>query len=217
MIVCPKCHTKNQPSSKFCKKCGSKLAQISLTEKKDKVLGEKRRIPYVLPLVVVIAIGIAGFGYWSTREKAVAEPKIAAQPIVNAKLDYTGQTIPMTDVQASVESGKISIPLNTVMEKRMVRFEYDNKGAKIPLLSYITQSGKVVTAVSMCEPCRSTRFHIEGKTLVCNACATQWDLESLKGISGGCLKYPPDLIPTSIEKGRILIDEKTVAHWKPRV
>ena len=69
----------------------------------------------------------------------------------------------------------------------------------------------------MCEPCRSTRFHIEGKTLVCNACATKWNLETLKGISGGCLNYPPDVIPSTVDKGLIQIDEKTVTQWKPRV
>ena len=87
----------------------------------------------------------------------------------------------------------------------------------IPLLSYITQSGRVVTAVSMCEPCRSTRFHIEDKKIVCNACGTEWNLETLKGIQGGCLNYPPDVIPSTIEKDRIQIDEKNVTQWKPRV
>jgi uncharacterized membrane protein len=123
----------------------------------------------------------------------------------------------MTDIQAKVEKGKISIPLSEVMEKRMVRFEYEGKGGKIPLLSYITQSGKVVTAVSMCEPCKSTRFHIQDKTLVCNACYTTWNLETLKGIKGGCLNYPPDVIPSTVENGQIKIDEKVVTQWKPRV
>jgi len=123
----------------------------------------------------------------------------------------------MTDSQAEVKNGKISIPLETVMEKKIVRFEYEKNGVKLPLLSYMTQSGRVVTAVSMCEPCRSTRFHIENKTLVCNACNTEWDLENLKGIRGGCLNYPPDVIPSTIEKDRIQIDEKIVTQWKPRV
>ncbi|HSB04378.1 MAG TPA: Fe-S-containing protein, partial [Thermodesulfobacteriota bacterium] len=105
----------------------------------------------------------------------------------------------------------------TVMEKKIVRLEYEGKDAVIPLVAYITQAGKVVTAVSMCEPCRSTRFHIKEKTLVCNACATEWNLETLQGISGGCLNYPPDVLPSTIGNGKILIDEKIVQQWKPRV
>ena len=134
---------------------------------------------------------------------------------MGGKVDYTGQTIPMVDIQAKVDNGKISISLDAVKEKKMVRFEYPGNG--VPLLAYIAPSGRVVTAVSMCEPCRSTRFHINDKKIVCNACATEWNLETLKGIQGGCLDYPPDVIPSTIEKDRIQIDEKIITQWKPRV
>jgi len=88
---------------------------------------------------------------------------------------------------------------------------------KIPLLSYMTLAGRVVTAVSMCEPCRSTRFHIKDKALVCNACYTEWNLETLQGIKGGCMDYPPEVIPNTVENDRIVIEEKVVVAWKPRV
>jgi uncharacterized protein len=132
------------------------------------------------------------------------------------RVDYAGQTIPMTDIVAKVEKGKISIPLDLVKEKKMVRFEYEGNGVKIPLLAYVTLAGRVVTAISMCEPCRSTRFHIQDKTLVCNACNTEWSLETLKGIQGGCVNYPPEVIPSTVEKDRVLIEEKVVLGWKPR-
>jgi uncharacterized membrane protein len=136
---------------------------------------------------------------------------------VSGKVDYAGQNISMTDIQAKADNGRISIPLNVVMEKKMVYFVYEGNGVKIPLLSYVTPSGRIVTAVSMCEPCRSTRFHISDKKIVCNACGTEWNLETLKGIQGGCLNYPPDVIPSTIEGDRIRIDEKIVTQWKPRV
>jgi len=104
------------------------------------------------------------------------------------RVDYSGQTISTTDIVAKVESGKISIPMDVLKEKKMVRFEYEGHGVKVPLLTYVTSTGRVVTAVSICEPCRSTRFHIEGKSIVCNVCATG-----------------------------ILIEEKAVLNWKPRV
>jgi len=218
MKACPKCQTKNQDSSNFCKKCGFKFSDSSFTDKKEKVLGEKRAKPYWVPIsLAIIAIALGVVGYWVIQGNTGTNPKVSSQPKVSEKVDYSGQTIRMADIQAKVEGGKISIPLDVVKEKKMVRFEYDSKGVKVPLLSYITQSGRVVTAVSMCEPCRSTRFHIQDKTLVCNACATEWNLETLQGIKGGCLNYPPDVIPSTIEKGRIQIDEKTVTQWKPRV
>ncbi len=218
MKACPKCKTENQESSRFCKKCGVQLSGSSFQDKKEKVLGEKNRKPYWLLLsLVIVAVLLAGVGYWVMKGNTATDPRVSSQPKVGEKVDYSGQTIRMTDIQAKVENGKISIPLNIVKEKKMVRFEYQGDGVNIPLLAYVAPSGRLVTAVSMCEPCRSTRFHISDKKLVCNACATEWNLETLKGIQGGCLNYPPDVIPSTIEGGQIRIDEKIITQWKPRV
>jgi uncharacterized membrane protein len=216
MKTCPKCQTKNQDSSNFCKKCGSQLSRSSFQDKKEKVLGAKRRnFHWVLISLAVFAILLVGVSYWIIEGNTGSNLKVSTQPKLNERVDYAGQSVDMADIQAKVENGKISIPLNVLKEKKMVRFEYQRNG--FPLLAYIAPSGRVVTAVSMCEPCRSTRFHIEEKKIVCNACATEWNLETLKGIQGGCLNYPPDVIPSTIEKDRIQIDEKLVTQWKLRV
>jgi len=218
MRTCPKCQTKNQDSSIFCKKCGFQLSGSSFQDKKEKVLGEKKRKHLWIPIsLAVVAAALVVVGYWVIQGNTGSNPKVSSQPKVSEKVDYAGQTVRMTDIQAKVKNGKISIPLELVKEKKMVYFQYEGNGKIVPLLAYITQSGRVVTAVSMCEPCRSTRFHINDKKIVCNACATEWNLETLKGIQGGCLNYPPDVIPSTIEKDRIQIDEKIVTQWKPRV
>jgi hypothetical protein len=31
------------------------------------------------------------------------------------------------------------------------------------------------------------------------------------------MNYPPEVIPSTVEKDRIVIDEKAVLDWKPRV
>jgi uncharacterized Zn ribbon protein len=220
MKACPKCQTKNQESNNFCKKCGVKLSGAEFQDKKEKVLGEKKKSSLTMISMVIVAVALGGIAYWIIKGNTLANSGVSSvspQPKVSGNVDYTGQNISMTDIQPTVKSGKISIPLDLVLEKRLVRYEYETSGNKIPLLSYVTSSGKVITAVSMCEPCRSTRFHIEGKTIVCNACATKWNLETLKGISGGCLNYPPDVIPSVVDNGLIQIDEKTVVQWKPRV
>ena len=218
MNACPKCQTKNQDSSLFCRKCGFQLSGSSFQDKKEKVLGEKKRKHLWIPIsLTVVAAVLVVVGYWVLQGDTGVDSRVSSQPKVSEKVDYAGQTIRMVDISAKVEKGKISIPLDVVKEKKMVRFEYEGNGVKVPLLAYITESGKVITAVSMCEPCRSTRFHISDNKIVCNACATEWNLETLKGIQGGCLNYPPDVIPSTIEKDRIQIDEKVVTQWKPRV
>ena len=192
------------------------MAGSSFKDKREKVLGEKKKSPWFFISLIVIAVVLGGVAFWIIHGKTTANPKIASQQKVMDRVDYAGQTISMTDIVAKVEKGKISIPVDLVKEKKVVRFEYEGNGVKIPLLAYVTLAGRVVTAISMCEPCRSTRFHIQDKTLVCNACNTEWNLETLKGIQGGCLNYPPEVIPSTVEKDRVLIEEKVVLGWKPR-
>jgi uncharacterized membrane protein len=190
----------------------------SFQEKKEKVLGEKKGRPsWSVVLLIVVVIALGGIAYWLIQGNTGASPKVSSQPKVSGKVDYIGQTVKMTDVVAKVENGKIMIPVDVVKEKKIVRFEYEGKGLNIPLLAYLTMAGRVVTAISMCEPCKSTRFHIKDKSMVCNACYTEWNLETLKGISGGCMNYPPEVIPNTVEKDSIVIDEKVVINWKPRV
>jgi uncharacterized membrane protein len=193
------------------------MAGSSFKDKREKVLDEKKKSPRIFISLIIIALILGGVAFWVMQRKTTANPKMASQQQVMERVDYSGKTIPMTDVVAKVENGKISIPLGVVKEKKIVRFEYVGKGLKIPLLAYITLAGRVVTAISMCEPCRSTRFHIQDKTLVCNACYTEWNLETLKGIKGGCMNYPPEVIPSTIEKDSVLIEENVVLNWKPRV
>ena len=192
------------------------MVDSAFKDKRERVLDEKKRFPRILLALIIIALLLGGVTFWIMGRKTTANPKIASQQKVVERVDYSGQTIPMTDIEARVENGKISIPLDVVKEKKMVRFEYEGKGVKIPLLAYVTLAGRVVTAISMCEPCRSTRFHIQEKALVCNACNTEWSLETLKGIKGGCMNYPPEVIPSTIEKDRVLIEESVVLGWKPR-
>ncbi len=216
MKVCPECQTKNEDLANFCRKCGLLLTGQGFKEKREKVLGERKKLPRGLIYLGVIVVVLGGFAFWIIDAKTTTNPKITSQQKVMGRVDYSGRTIPMTDIVAKVENGKIVIPLDLVKEKKMVRFEYEGKGVKIPLLAYVTLAGRVVTAISMCEPCRSTRFHIQDQALVCNACNTEWSLETLKGISGGCMNYPPEVIPSTVEKNSVLIEEKAVLGWKPR-
>ena len=77
--------------------------------------------------MVVVAIALGGIAYWLIQRNSGEVSKVSSQPKVAEKVDYTGQTIPMADISVKVEGGKISIPLDVVTQKRMVRFEYEGK------------------------------------------------------------------------------------------
>lgn len=117
----------------------------------------------------------------------------------------------------AVAAGKVTISAEEVQTKRLVAWDYNQGNTKVPLIAYVTPSGAMKVAVRMCEPCNSTSFRVEGTQLVCNACGSRWELETSKGISGGCLGYPPDVLQTTLADGKLLVDEQTVSNWKRRV
>ncbi len=184
--------------------------------KKAKV--ERKRTSWAGRAVLVatllaVAVGVAVY------LRTVSAKDIAAAPVgPRRSTQNTAQpkVINMTDIQATVENGKITIPMSSVKSDGLVRFVYKGK-QDIPLLAYLTPSGKLVTAVSICEPCQSTKFFIQDNKIVCGTCYSQWDIETLKGITGGCLEYPPDVVAHSTDGEKITIDESVIARWSPRV
>lgn len=173
----------------------TKREQFIKAAEKPKWQGALR---WIIPLAILLTLIIVGF-FWLNRNSDQEKPSL----------------IEMTDIQADVEDGKIVFPLSEIKGNKLVYFEY--KGSTtIPLLAYIGPSGKVITAVSVCEPCKGERFSIEGETLVCNTCGTVWKLETHEGISGGCPQFPPEIIPNQVSKDKVLINKDSVEEWKPR-
>ncbi len=224
MKACPQCGVKNKPGNKFCKKCGQDLTVSSFGDKREKVVGKKSHT--WLWILGVLAMGTIAASYFyfgrfqktdeSTVSKFTAPGAAQTGTVSLAEAGSAAKRLDMTDIKAMVKNGYLQFSLAEVKSKGLIYCEYQKGGKKIPLTAYISPQGKLVTAVSMCEPCRSTRFHIEGKNLVCNSCNTVWTLEDLQGISGGCLKYPPEVIAHTLEGDNIKIKEAAILAWKPR-
>ncbi len=185
--------------------------------KREKLLREKKRIPAWKIGLISLLVAALPISWLLLREAPQAGSAKIVSSQVTENVNYQNQSVTMTKVAAVVERGSVAVPVDLVREKKLIYFEYQRPNGRIPLLAYITPSGKLVTAVSVCEPCNSTDFHIEGNQMVCNSCFTRWDLDTLKGISGGCLTYPPDVIPHSVNNGRAIIKEVDVQNWKPRI
>lgn len=146
------------------------------------------------------------------------------RPVVSKPIKYEGRVTKMTTIDATVDGGVISIPLDIIMKKKIVNFDYPKK--QIPsgtgteplsLMAYITPSGKLFTGTSYCPPCRSKIHDITADgSLTCKTCGTKRDLETLKGISGGCINYPPDELPAKIKNGKVMIEESVLEDWKTK-
>lgn len=196
---------------------GKTIKPLNSETKRERLLGPKKKI-LTWKIIVIMLVAIALPVSWLIfKESPQAESSRMTATQVTERASYVDRSIPMAKVDVAVQKGAVEVPLGLVKMNRLVSFEYQRPDGQIPLLAYITPSGKLVAAVSVCEPCRSTKFHIEGHEMVCNSCFTRWDLETLKGISGGCLKYPPDTLPHEIQEGKIMIKELDIKNWKPRV
>jgi hypothetical protein len=130
----------------------------------------------------------------------------------------------------SAETGKVTVPKEIVESNKLVFVdvklenvteEFTYLGRKIILSSYRnaeyfpliimeTPKGKIQSGIRVCEPCSSFSFHIiDGKYLSCDACGTRWDIETLQGISGGCMNYPPPKLTTGLATDIIIEAGKT--------
>ena len=220
---CPRCGTQLSDKLKHCPECGLKLEGDDLknadvnNNKKEKVLQsgmKKDRSTYWLGAAVIVIVGlIIIYNRQPTKEYSI----IKNQPQVTNAVSYPATRYDETYTIAFASNGNIILPLDLVKEKKMVKFDFLSSGGKIPILAYLTEDGKVITAISMCEPCNSTDFHIQGGSLICNSCGTTWNLNNLNAVSGSCSKYPPDPIPSKVVGKEIQIDENLVTNWKRRV
>ncbi len=219
---CPRCGTQLTKEMNHCPECGLRTDRIGSTgsgyssDKKKKVFqnNKKNNDKYWFSAVIlVIVVLIIIYNRKPTKEYGI----IKKQPQVASSVSYPAFRYEETYTIAFAKGDKIVLPLDLVKEKKMVKFDYLGDGGKIPLLAYLSEDGKVITAISMCEPCNSTDFHIQGSNLICNSCGTTWNLNNLEAVSGSCSKYPPDPIPSTVVGNEIQIDKYLVTNWRRRI
>jgi len=196
-------------------------------DKRDKVMGKtKKKKGFVLPLVIVAAIGLMFVAFTSNIKSTGGDRKNVGTFNIGQTVDYSGKNIEMTMIQPKFEGGKIIVNLDDIKNRALIKFQIPNQQVVLPdtgtvfeylpVMSYVSPEGRLVAAVSFCEPCDGENFHIEGDELVCNACGTRWDLNNLKGLSGGCPNNPPDEFNYKVEGDKVIFDEKALRAWKPR-
>lgn len=187
---------------------------MSRQNKKDKFTQQNKKPNLALIVTLLVgALAIAGIFIFGSKDKAVDSP-------------YAGRQIEQTVVNYEVKDGKVLIDEKELTSKEFIKFTIDQgkplvleNGSSfnyLPVLAYKAPSGKLVGAVSLCEPCSGENFKIDGDVLFCKACGTTWDLETLEGIQGGCPDYPPAQLKVEIKDGKLVFDEKELKTWAPR-
>lgn len=219
---CTQCGKPLPRDANFCMSCGLPVATRNVTtdvqKKRQKVMGKRQR-SRSRTLKILTAVGFAVlvtvmvYNYLPKK----TNPIIEEQPVVAKEIEYPDLEQQMFDIPSRVQNGKIIISLDDVKQRQFVAFKYVSGDKVVPLLAYISPEGKLVTAISMCEPCNSRRFHIQGDQIICNSCGTTWKLENLNAINGACGNYPPDPIPSTVVGNTVQIDEAIVANWHSRI
>lgn len=197
-----------------------------MTDKKFAVKNKKEqftkkrgsRLPLILILLAAAAAVITGTvlligGSGDTRaDLPFGNPETGSR-------SYIGRVVKMTAIEPSVEGDRVVIPLEQLDAHEIVSFEIDNRdGFAVPMMAYITPSGRIFTGSSMCEPCQGRSFFLAGETLVCETCRTTYTIESHEFISGSpaCGKYPPVYMPPVVENGMVRIALDDILQWQIR-
>lgn len=212
---CKQCGTPLQEGIKFCPQCGisvSLAATESVSSPQTSVSKKKWVIAGVLALVLI--------GGLSTYFKVLLRqfhPVIENQPSVVVPIEY-GMTQKFASklIDVRINQGSIIIPLSTVLENKLVRFYDPEHIQSVPMIAYVTPEGKIVTAMSVSENCRSTDFYLEGHDIHCASCPSYWNMSSMEAYAC-CQKFYPDPIPSSLANNEIRIDAKLMRNWKSRI
>ncbi len=188
-----------------------------------------RKVVIIISVIAVLALLAAG-GYSQLNASKQVSSGVTLAPAAAAPASSgaaSGATIAMTPIDLTVSGANATFLAADVQKSTLVSMKYPRTtplsgvwqsitGGTIPLISYVAPSGNLVVATSFCEPCKSTSFHIEGNTLVCDTCGTRWDLNTLEGVSGGCTAFPPQALTVQNQNGTIVVPTAALEAWTPR-
>jgi hypothetical protein len=162
------------------------------------------------------AVFVAGVLYFALTLTRNYHPIIADQPSTGYGTTPGQSKIESRNVKARIDAGDIVIDVETVTSGGLVRFTDPEGIQTIPIIAYVTPRGKIVTAMSISESCRSDNFFLQGNNIHCASCPSYWHMESLEAYAC-CQKYYPDPIASVIERGILRIPLTTVREWRTRI
>lgn len=189
-----------------------------VNNKKEQFINRKRsKAPIFITIGAIFIIGLLIIVFLNenfTNDKGA----YFGEPVVRER-SYIGELISMTKIEYQDKNDSIVIDLKVVDENNIVYFESENKDNEIvPMMAYITPTGRLFVGSSLCEPCRGTTFSLAGETLFCDTCKTTYNIENHEFISGAkiCGTYPPVNMKAEVIDGQIVISKDEILKWEIR-
>lgn len=189
------------------------------TMRKKQFLKNRRpKLPLLIALTVIAVAAVWGASLLLGDSGSNPAALFFGEPVTESR-SYIGRTVSMTHIEPLIEAGRVSIPLELLETHEMVYFEVaNNESFSVPLMAYITPSGRIFAGSSMCEPCQGRSFFLAGETLVCETCRTTYTIESHQFLSGSqdCGRYPPVYMEPVVENGTVSINLAVIQQWRIR-
>ena len=107
-------------------------------------------------------------------------------------------------IEPQVNGDTVSIPVSEIERNWNTRFKLQTADGDIVTMAYIL-NGVIYVRASICPPCRSLGFTLNGDILVCDTCGTQFKASTGEGISGACVKYPKAAVKYEITDGKVVM------------
>lgn len=168
------------------------------------------------PKIIIAIVLIVGLTYYVLTLTRNYHPVIADQPSVGYGTTPGQNKISSVNTSVKIEGNDIVISVEEITKYGLVRFADPEGKQTTPIIAYVSPRGKIVTAMSLSESCRSTDFYLQGKTIHCANCPSYWDMESMEAYAC-CQKYYPDPIPSRVERGMLKISKEVVQNWRTRL
>jgi FTR1 family protein len=112
---------------------------------------------------------------------------------------------PATEV--TFVDGKVSIPVKTVYDGELHRFEANEGGVEIRFWLYQKPDGKIATLFDACQICGGVGFYKNKTSVICKNCASPLNLQSI-GMSGGCNPIP---LKAQVTGDAVIVSEADIA------
>lgn len=201
-------------------------ARTALDQKRER-FDEAGRFPVRKLLVAGVVATVVIVGSFVGYQRWDASRQVGGVTVATDVQYSVGKTEMVALKGVTQTADGVSFSLADVKKNAIVSLEYKRTqpmpaalqevtGDLLPLISYISPNGRLVVATSLCEPCRSTKFHIEENSLTCDVCFTRWDLDTLAGIAGGCVDYPPEEVQAEVSGDEVFVPAADLESWKPR-
>ncbi len=211
-MICPQCGSNQSQNAVVCLQCG-KVLQPNLSQKP---VSNQQRYIKIVSGIILAAVLLSGIGYFAATIGRTYHPIIAEQPSIGYGITPSQGKIISNKTTAMMQGNDIVIAEELVMNYRIVRINDPEGKQTVPILLYVTPRGKIVSAMSISESCRSTDFYLEGENIHCANCPSYWNMESLEAYAC-CQRYYPEPIPSKKVGGQIRIDKNLVQNWRTRL